>query len=1082
MSCACGCCATPAPSTPIAIQNRPGLSAITYRVGTFSVFRHALLVEMARAPELAGLRTRLSDDYTVTVAELWAAVADVLTFYQERIANEAFLRTARERDSVLRLVRLLDYHLRPGAAATTQLAFTLEAGASLVIPAGLKVQSVPGEGEKPQKFETLEELAADARFNRLRVLPAPRTASPLSAGSNEGLLEPGPEQVDTAKRLAPGDRLIVYRTGSAEVLTLREVRIEDGRVTLAWEVAIRGSFPDAVSGDLTNAAVYKLGRTFRPFGFAAPKKYVQTVLITADPKSLRGSLTSTDMTLGGDGSDATHLFLDARYDGLKPGALLLVVASSSVGVATRLLRIAAVTEERATRGPLSDTVTKLALEDPSGAGLNLGTVVGSDVSGVAVHELAGPPIRFWPFAFPATLVSGEVYISGRRAGWNSVEVGRMIAKNVFQPGDVISAGEPRGRRAILLDAVGGVPVSAKIVGAELVGSQISFAASDSDPAALTDLGLGPDQVESATALVSALLGSSVPLPDPRRELMVTIGSFAARPVTLGSALPAPAPLGTVAAALQAALRGTLPGTPTFAKARALAVGGRLVALPGVPGDRLSFGATSGDTVTAVALGLDAAQARFVDGVLSAPISPVTTTGTRRLRTTIGVYPPKEIALALVAGDGSPKVAARLQTATGGTSVDDGPRVLALPPIPARAAADFLVLGLSAGTPIALDARSSAILTNVAPASHGESVRNEILGDGDASQVFQCFDLQKKPVTHLAGAGPGGVRSSLTLLMNGVKWTEVPTLYGNSPCDEVYTTRIADDGTMTVQFGDGRSGARTVSGRSNVVASYRQGVGVAGRVRANMLTSLLDRPNGLKGATNPRPADGGADPETMAHARDSAPGTVRTFGRAVSLRDFEDIALASGEVAKAKATWVWSGETRAIHLTVAAQGGEVFTPDGLRRIQAALASQRDPNHTLFVANFVRVPIVVASSIGVDGRQVAADVLAAARAALLSALSFESLGFAQPVHLSSLFVVLQSVPGVASVDIDDLNFKSTDPTFRALHGADSSRPQKHLRLLPARPQLGPPAIVLPADQAWIEVPSQDVTLRAVGGLPG
>jgi len=36
-----------------------------------------------------------------------------------------------------------------------------------------------------------------------------------------------------------------------------------------------------------------------------------------------------------------------------------------------------------------------------------------------------------------------------------------------------------------------------------------------------------------------------------------------------------------------------------------------------------------------------------------------------------------------------------------------------------------------------------------------------------------------------------------------------------------------------------------------------------------------------------------------------------------------------------------------------------------------------------------------------------------------------------------------------------------------------------MLPARPA-GSPDVVLPAELAWLEVPSQDVTLRAVGGI--
>src|SRR5262245_18144326 len=141
----CGCCEPASPPTPLTADNRPGLSAIAYRVGTYTSFRQAMLQAIAGTPELAALKTPLSDDYAITVLELWAIVADILTFYQERIANEGFLRTARLRDSVLRLVRLLDYQLGPGVAATALLAFTLESSATVKVPIGLRVQSVPGQ-------------------------------------------------------------------------------------------------------------------------------------------------------------------------------------------------------------------------------------------------------------------------------------------------------------------------------------------------------------------------------------------------------------------------------------------------------------------------------------------------------------------------------------------------------------------------------------------------------------------------------------------------------------------------------------------------------------------------------------------------------------------------------------------------------------------------------------------------------------------------------------------------------------------------------------------------------------------------
>src|SRR5437764_10462273 len=160
----CGCCEPTVPLTPLAEDNRAGLTAIAYRAGTYASFRETMLEQIAHAPELGRLTTRADDDYSVTVIDLWAAVADVLTFYQERYANEAYLRTATQAGSIARLARLIDYSLRPGVAALAWLAFTVDDGKLLRVPPRLRVQSVPGQDEQPQTFETLEQIQADARL------------------------------------------------------------------------------------------------------------------------------------------------------------------------------------------------------------------------------------------------------------------------------------------------------------------------------------------------------------------------------------------------------------------------------------------------------------------------------------------------------------------------------------------------------------------------------------------------------------------------------------------------------------------------------------------------------------------------------------------------------------------------------------------------------------------------------------------------------------------------------------------------------------------------------------------------------
>src|SRR3954451_3075055 len=280
----CGCCEPTSALTPLAVSNRDGLTAIAYRVGTYSSFRATMLEQistmklepLSATPELARLTTRADDDASITVLSLWAAVADVLSFYQERYANEAFLRTATQRVSVGRLAALIDYRLRGGVAALAWLAFGVEEGKELRVARGLRVQSVPGQDEQAQTFETLGELHAVGALSRLRVLPPPYGESPLASGATAALLDPNPP---VAGGLAPRDRVLVWETGSAgrvEELVISAVRIEEDRATLVWDAPLRTSFPDG-----TPAA--KAGRTWRLFGHTAPASSMTPVADSTVP-------------------------------------------------------------------------------------------------------------------------------------------------------------------------------------------------------------------------------------------------------------------------------------------------------------------------------------------------------------------------------------------------------------------------------------------------------------------------------------------------------------------------------------------------------------------------------------------------------------------------------------------------------------------------------------------------------------------------------------------------------------------------------------------------------------------------------
>ena len=127
--CGCGCCAGTSVQTPQLRNNLSGLSSISYRVGTWASFKESMLARLSSSdyPALAGLKTREDDDFTIALLDASAIVLDILTFYQERLANESYLRTAGQLRSLVELSRLIGYQPSPGVSASAYVAFTLKA-------------------------------------------------------------------------------------------------------------------------------------------------------------------------------------------------------------------------------------------------------------------------------------------------------------------------------------------------------------------------------------------------------------------------------------------------------------------------------------------------------------------------------------------------------------------------------------------------------------------------------------------------------------------------------------------------------------------------------------------------------------------------------------------------------------------------------------------------------------------------------------------------------------------------------------------------------------------------------------------
>jgi predicted phage baseplate assembly protein len=221
------------------------------------------------------------------------------------------------------------------------------------------------------------------------------------------------------------------------------------------------------------------------------------------------------------------------------------------------------------------------------------------------------------------------------------------------------------------------------------------------------------------------------------------------------------------------------------------------------------------------------------------------------------------------------------------------------------------LNLAAGSALATPLRSPAtVYANVAAATRGETVRYELLGIGDGSAANQSFTLKKKPLTYVfapTAANPGGVHSTLTVSVRGIRWREVPSFFDIADDDEVYIIRQDDDGNSTIMFGDGVRGARLPAG-AEVTARYRFGAGAASPPEGG-ITQLAKPVKGISSVKNPVAAAGGADAEPASNMKTYAPRSALVFGRAVSIMDMEALAAGQPGVTAARADWTWDAEAQ-----------------------------------------------------------------------------------------------------------------------------------------------------------------------------
>jgi hypothetical protein len=313
----CGCCVGTTRQTPVPIWNRPGLSQIAYRAGTHARFKASMLAALSDPAfsALAPLATRDDSDFSIAVLDAFAVSADILTFYQERLANESYLRTAMQSRSVFELARLVGYIPSPGVSAAAMLAFTLNdapgAPDPVVIPAGTRVQSVPAPGQTPATFETSTALNARIAYNAIPAV----TADPVVwANITTSLWLDG-----VATGLNPGDAMVLVdaarvsgstasSTWEFHFVTAVQTDATANRTRVTWDTPLSDAFTSAAH----SVQFYAFRKRASLFGVNAPEPGLLPAAVTDGGRVVNGdwkySLNSVD----------NKIDLDAIYQAITP--------------------------------------------------------------------------------------------------------------------------------------------------------------------------------------------------------------------------------------------------------------------------------------------------------------------------------------------------------------------------------------------------------------------------------------------------------------------------------------------------------------------------------------------------------------------------------------------------------------------------------------------------------------------------------------------------------------------------------------------------------------------------------------------
>lgn len=328
--------------------------------------------------------------------------------------------------------------------------------------------------------------------------------------------------------------------------------------------------------------------------------------------------------------------------------------------------------------------------------------------------------------------------------------------------------------------------------------------------------------------------------------------------------------------------------------------------------------------------------------------------------------------------------------------------------------------LTQGLSLEFVLKGLVVNANVIQVGQGQTVKNEILGSGNATHTHQNFTLKRSPLTYSDRDS-----NTLQVVVNGTLWHQVPSLIGQSSESRVYYLRSDEDGKTKVHFGDGYNGARLPSGLNNIVANYRFGMGRCGNVPPRSIKQLLNTPKGVKQVTNPATAVGGEDPESINQAKQNINYSNHYYERIISKSDYYYFCLAYPGISKVLVDELWTGNNDLTVITLVPSidlaprdiNNNINQIDRalvIQRLQEAIFKRHQLEKECHLLDYQLVTFGVAINLSVDDSVDIYKFKNTVEQHLTKAFSVNTRDLAQNVTKSEILSVVQSINHVLCVE--------------------------------------------------------------------